>query len=85
MTPDGAFVDRPQPGVPPIPARIMGIAILIAIVGGGLAIALLALWLALTIIPVVIGAAVIAYVMFRVQLWFARRRSLGGNRDVLRR
>jgi len=75
MTPDGSFVDRPQPGVPPVSAQIMGYAILVAVVAGAGAIALLALWLALTLIPVLIGAALIAFLVFRVQLWWARRGS----------
>jgi hypothetical protein len=84
MTPDGGFIDRPQPGVPPIPARIMGVAILVAILGAGMAIALLALWLALTLIPIVLGAGLIAYGVYRVQLWSAGRHSLGGKRDLFR-
>jgi hypothetical protein len=80
---DGAFAPPPG-GVPPIPTRIMAYAALVAILGGAIAIALLALWLALTIIPVVLGAALIAYGVFRVQLWFARKGSLGGKRDVFR-
>jgi hypothetical protein len=84
ITLDGRFAEAPQPGIPPIPARIMGYAILVAILGGGLAIGLLALWLALTIIPIVIGAGLIAYVVFRAQRWFARQGSFGGKRDVFR-
>jgi hypothetical protein len=84
MTPDGRFIEAPQPGIPPIPAKILGIAILVTIAAGALAIALLALWLAMTLIPIVIGAALVAFVVFRVQLWLARRRSLGGHRNVVR-
>ena len=85
MTPDGAFIDRPQPGAPPIPARIVGVGVLVAVVAGGVAIAALALWLALTLIPIAIAAAVIAYGVFRAQLWWSRRQSLGGQRDLFRR
>jgi hypothetical protein len=84
MTPDGEFIDRPQPGIPPIPARIMGVGVLVAVVAGGIAVAALALWLALTLIPIAIAGAVIAYGVFRVQVWWARRQSLGGHRDLFR-
>jgi hypothetical protein len=84
MTPDGAFIDRPQPPIPPIPAQIVGAAVLVAVVAGGLAVAALALWLALTLIPIAIAGAVIAYGVFRVQIWWARRQSLGGHRDLFR-
>ena len=90
MTPDGRFVDRPQGGmpfgdVPPIPVRVMGTAALVAVVAGALAIAALALWLAFTLIPIAIAGAAIAYGVFRVQTWWARRpTSLGGHRDLFR-
>ncbi len=85
MTPDGQFIDGPQPGIPPMPTRIMGVAILVAVVAGAGAIALLALWLAMTLIPIAIAGALIAYGVFRVQLWWARHRSVGGQRDLFRR
>jgi high-affinity Fe2+/Pb2+ permease len=84
MTIKGEFTDTSQPGIPPIPARVMGVALLVAIVAGAVAIALLALWLALTLIPIAIAAGVIAYGVFRMQLWSARRQSLGGKRDLSR-
>jgi hypothetical protein len=87
MTADGRFVDRPmpQPGVPPVPSHIIGMGVLVAAVAGGLAIAALALWLALTLIPIAIAGAAIAYGVFRFQMWWARRpASLGGHRDLFR-
>ena len=85
MTRDGEFIDVHTPGVAPMPARVMGFAVLAAVVAGAVGIALLALWLALTLIPIAIAGAAIAYGVFRVQLWWARRRSFGGNRNPLMR
>ena len=84
MTPDGAFIDVRQPGAIPLSTKLLGISILVAVLAGAFAIVLLALWLALALIPVAIAGAVIAYGVFRVQIWWARRRSLGGQRDLLR-
>lgn len=82
MTPDGQFRDGsafdggasagPVPGVSAIPARVMGVAVLVALVAGVIGIAFLALWLALQLIPIAIGAALIAYGVFRFQMWRAR-------------
>jgi membrane protein implicated in regulation of membrane protease activity len=84
MTADGEFVSVRHTGAPPLSMKIIGIAVLVAVVAGGLAIAALALWLALTLIPIAIVGAAIAYGVFRLQLWRARRGSLGGQRDVTR-
>jgi len=89
MTPDGEFVDVRQPGGPPpfaapFPVKVIGVGMLVAVVAGAVGIALLALWLALTLIPIAIGGALIAYGVFRVQLWRARHRSLSGQRDLFR-
>jgi hypothetical protein len=70
MTPDGQFRDGPrQPGAL---AKLGGIAMLVAILAGALAIAALALWFALAIIPLAIAAGLIAYAIFRFQLWRAQ-------------
>ena len=85
MTPDGQFVDAPPtPGMPPFGVRVMGISILVAVLAGFAAIALLALWLALQLIPIAIGAGLIAYGVFRFQAWRARS-SLGRDGNWLRR
>jgi len=85
MTVTGEFIDGTQRHtIPPVPAKIMAVAILVTVLAAAAAIALLALWFVLTLIPILLGAAVIAFVVFRVQLWLARRKSLGGHRDVFR-
>src|SRR5271168_3038491 len=82
MTPDGEFIAIRHTGRAPLPIKVMGIGILVADVAGALGIALLALWLAMTLIPIAIAGGVIAYGVFRMQAWQARRRSLGGKRDL---
>ena len=78
MTLEGEFVAPPKPSVS---ARIMVWAIVIAIIAGGLVLAALALWLALIILPVALGAAIIAWAMFRFRVWRAAK-SLGGQRNM---
>jgi len=80
MLPDGSFRDQPKT---PLSTHVFRTAVLVAGVAGGLAIAALALWFALTLIPVAIGAALVAYVAFRFQLWRSRASAPGG-RDVWR-
>jgi len=80
MTIDGEFVSPPKS---PVSTRIMVWAIVIAIIAGGLSLAALALWVALIILPVALGAAVIAWAMFRYRMWRAQR-SVGGQRNLWR-
>jgi len=81
MTIEGDFR---TPGRPPLLNRILLWAVIVAVVAGGLVFAALALWLALIILPVAIGAAVIAWAIWRYQVWRAGG-SIGGSRDVWRR
>ncbi len=70
LSPDGSY----RPRRPPIAARIFAWAVVIAVVAGAFAVAAFALWLALILIPVVVAAALIAWLAFRYQLWRARQR-----------
>lgn len=70
MTPDGRFRLPPRPT---LTGRIGRTALLVAVVSGALATALLALWFALALIPIAIGAAVVAWVAFRLRVAMARR------------
>jgi hypothetical protein len=79
MRPDGTFVDRSQqnraPGWLPPTGRSglsRGLA-LGAVVLGSAIVAGLALSIALVLVPIAIGAALIGYVALRVQLWRMRR------------
>jgi hypothetical protein len=87
MLPDGSFR---QPAKPPVATRVFFWAVLIASIAGALAFAAFALWIALIILPVALGAAVVAWLAFRFQLWRAgistsRRSAEGGPQDLWRR
>ncbi len=86
MTASGEFVGIHRSGQLPLSAKVMGLGILVAVVAGAIGIAMLALWVAMTLIPIAIVGGAIAYGVFRLQLWQARRRSLGGggHRDLFR-
>jgi hypothetical protein len=79
MLPDGSF----RPRQPPIAARIFRWAVVIALLAAALVVAALALWFALLLIPVAIGAGLIAWLAFRYQLWRAGRSP--DSRNVWRR
>lgn len=70
LLPDGSY----RPRRPPIATRIFAWAVVIAIAAGALAVASLALWFALILIPVVVAAGLIAWLAFRYQLWRTRQR-----------
>ncbi len=82
MTPDGRF--RAPPRLP-VSSRIIGAAVLLAVMATGLAFAALALWVALALIPVAIGAIVVAVVLIRFKLWRARRRASFGREGSVAR
>jgi hypothetical protein len=71
MTPDGRFVEPPAS---PLAAQLFRYALIVATLAGALAIAALALWFALILIPVALGAGLIAYGAFRWRMWRARRQ-----------
>ena len=76
----GDFVSPPRA---PISSRILLWAIIIAVVAGALSLAAVALWVALMILPVALGAAAIAWIVYRYRLWRAQR-SVAGQRGVWR-
>ena len=80
MTINGEFVSPPTA---PISSRILAWAIVVAVIAGALAVAALALWAALIILPVAFGAALVAWAMFRYRVWRAQR-AMGGPRGALR-
>jgi hypothetical protein len=80
MTINGEFVSPPRA---PISSRIFMWAIVIAVVAGALSFAALALWVALLILPVAVGAAVVAWAIFRYRVW-RMQRSMSGQRAVWR-
>jgi hypothetical protein len=76
----GEFVSPPKP---PVSAHIMVWAVAIAAIGAAVSIAAFALWIALTILPFVLGAAAIAWAMFRFRIWQAQKQ-MGRQRQVWR-
>ncbi len=80
MTPDGKFrrVAKLSLGT-----RLVLVAVVAAVVAGALALAVFILGLALALVPVMLIAAGVAYVAFRIELWRARR-SVRGQRNLFR-
>ncbi len=70
MTPDGQFRG---PRRLPLSTRVLGIALAITAIAAALAIGALALWFALILIPVALGAAAVAWLAWRYRLWRAGR------------
>lgn len=70
MTPDGRFAGPPPA---PVSGQLLRLALLVASIAGVVAIAALALWLALTLIPIAIGAGLIAYGVLRYRMWKSGR------------
>jgi hypothetical protein len=69
MTLEGEFVAPPAPPTPPVGARIMLWAIVAVMLSLAALIVALAFWVVVMILPVVLGAALVAYLAFRYQLW----------------
>ena len=80
MTLNGEFISPPKA---PISTRILMWAVVVAVIAGALSVAAFALWIALIILPVAFGAAVVAWAMFRYRVWKAQR-SMGGQRGIWR-
>jgi len=80
MTINGDFVVPPRA---PVTSRILAWAIVVAVLAGALSLAALALWVALLILPVAVGAAVVAWAVLRYRFWRAQR-SVVGQRSVWR-
>ena len=81
MTLNGEFVSPP---VAPVSTRILFWAIVIAAVAGAASLAALALTLALSILPVALGAAAVAYLLFRYKMWRAGISIDPGRQDLRR-
>jgi hypothetical protein len=83
MTLEGEFVSPPPPPTPPIGARIMLWAIVAMVLSVTVLIVTLTFWFVVMILPLVLAAALIAYLALRYQLWrggrsFTIRRGPGG-------
>jgi len=83
MTLEGEFIAPPPTPAPPIGARIMMWAIVAMVLSVAVLIVALTFWFVVMILPLVLAAALIAYLAFRYQLWrggrsFTIRRGPGG-------
>ena len=79
MNPDGSFrAPRPfeSPGGTPAGGRLMRLALLVAVLSAAGALAFLALWAAFIMIPIAVGAGLVAYAMLRWRMWQGRRRNI---------
>ncbi len=81
MTLEGEFVSPPTAT---ISHRILMWAIIVAVMAGALFLAAFALWIALMILPVAIGAVVVAWGVFRYRVW-REQKSVSAQRNVRRR
>ncbi len=69
MTLEGEFVSPPRPAAPPIGARIMIWAIVAMVLAITVLIVALTFWFVVMILPLVLAAALVAYLAFRYQVW----------------
>jgi hypothetical protein len=69
MTLDGRFRDPPSV---PVSVKLGRYAVLVAVIAATGAAALLALWFALALIPIAIGAGLVAWGAIRYQQWRGR-------------
>lgn len=74
MTPEGEFRTPPPT---PWATKLLRYAIVVAVLAGAFAVAALVLWAALIMIPIAIGAALVAYGAFRWRMWKLRRQGYG--------
>jgi membrane protein YdbS with pleckstrin-like domain len=83
MTLEGEFVSPPPPK-PPFGARVMLWAIVTMVLAITVLIVAVTFWFVVMILPLILGAALVAYLAFRYQLWrgggrtFTIRRGPGG-------
>lgn len=70
MTPDGTI--RPAPRVP-LSMRVLGVAVVVAVLCTLLSVAALAIWVISLLLPVLVCAVVVAWGAFQYRRWQARR------------
>lgn len=73
MTLEGDFVSPPQPPKPPFGARLILWAIVAAVLALSALIVAVTIWFVAMLLPVILAAAVIAYLAFRYQVWRGTR------------
>jgi hypothetical protein len=81
MTPEGEFRDPPRPGIlDRALGKIGGLALLLTLAAGGLLLVAIAVFLVGLLLPVAIGAGLVAF----ISLWWRMRRlrRTGGSQPV---
>lgn len=73
MTLEGDFVSPPTPPSPPLGVRIMMWAVVAAVVALSALIVALTIWFMAMLLPVILIAAVIAWIVVRFQVWRGSR------------
>ena len=74
MNPDGSFGDPfEQPRPSGVSSTVLRWALIIAALATLGAFAFLALWLAMVLVPIALGAALVAYGIMRYRIWQAGR------------
>lgn len=81
MTLDGEFRTPPKP---PLLTRVLVWAVIVAVIACALTLAAFALWIALIILPVAIGAAAVAWLLWRFQIWRAGGQLRSGPGGIQR-
>ena len=76
MTPDGTFVSGSQIPQSGFGNKVLRIALLVAGLAILGALAAFAFWMLAILIPIAIGAGLIAYGMLRYRIWQATRRRM---------
>jgi hypothetical protein len=80
LNPDGSFR---EPARAPLSVRILRVAIIVAVLAGGLALAALAFASLLVLVPLALGAGAVGYGAWRWRLWRAGQKPPGATiRDV---
>jgi hypothetical protein len=69
MTLQGEFTAPPSPPKPPLGARIMLWAIVAMVLSVTVLIVALTFWFVVMLLPLLLGAALVAYLAFRYQIW----------------
>jgi len=84
VLPDGSYRQVPVRG-PSLATQIGRYALIVAVLAGVIAVASLAFWLAISLIPIAIGAGLVAWAAFRFRVWqMSRSSSFRGPPDILR-
>ncbi|MDR3523884.1 MAG: hypothetical protein P4L66_07245 [Acetobacteraceae bacterium] len=68
MTPDGEFMSPPGS---PLGNKVLKVALLLAVIAGAGVLATFAFWFAMVLIPIAVGAGLLAYGILRFRIWQA--------------